>query len=144
MLQADPWIIDAQINVSRNRPDDYKVLLDQLTGLLWLCQAPECYAYVLIIPHAVQVDPFYHDAMQILGAKFAESQKLDDENYPFLQGIENRLHEQGIRHVQVLNPLVYLQESERQGNPVYHSNDSHLNPYGQQLIARFIIEKIGF
>ena len=143
MIQADPWIIDDQINVKGGRSGDYRIFLDKLTELLALCQAPRCRAYVLIIPHAAQVDPSYLRAWQALGAQFDQPQTLDTDTYPFINGVQNLLRKQGMAHVKLLNPIALLRESERQGKPVYYRNDSHLNLYGQQLIAQFIIQEIG-
>ena len=143
ILKAEPWILENQIMIRRNRKKDYDLFLVKLKELLSYCEMPKCRAYVLVIPHAVQVNQHYIQDMQQLGAKFSNPNEILSDEYPFIKNLRVFIHANGLKNIQILNPIKDLRRSEAAGKSVYHQNDSHLNPYGQGIIAKFTLDKIG-
>jgi hypothetical protein len=94
-----------------------------------------CRAYILVIPHVCQVDAAYLTHMSQLGAHFTTPTALHLPEYPFL--VRLREHFAAWPNVRVINPLSRLREAHSQ-QTVYHVNDEHLNPVGQQEIAALL------
>ena len=141
-LEADPWFLEDQILLQGARKDDFQVLLGKLGELLALCREPACRSYLLVIPHACQVDHRYLENMMTLGGQFRLAQRVSDPEYPFLRGIRTLLTEQGLGQDRLLDPLPVLRASEEAGDPVYYLHDPHLNSRGQQILAEMIRSRI--
>ena len=58
--------IETVIMVKSNRKEDFQFLLVKLEELLSCCEPKTCEAYLLIIPHACQVDSRYLEKMSRL------------------------------------------------------------------------------
>ena len=74
-LEAEPALYENQILVGATRQREYERLLDGLKQLFSLCEPPDCAPYLLVIPHASQVDPGYLHTMRLLGARFEHPAK---------------------------------------------------------------------
>ena len=96
----------------------------------------DCQIYLLLIPHAIQVSKTYQERFLQLGAKLIQPDSLLTATYPFAQYLQNHLTE---KHIQIINPLSHLQESDPLFS-VYYDNDPHLNPKGQALVGKFVLE----
>lgn len=141
-LEADPSFLEDQILLQGARKDDFQVLLGKLGGLLAMCREPACRSYVLVIPHACQVDQRYLENMVTLGGQFQNAQRVSDPEYPFLLGIRALLKEQGLGEDRLLDPLPALRASEEAGEPAYFLHDPHLNSRGQRILAEMIRSRI--
>ena len=138
-LRAEPALVEDSILVHNQRQQDYAVFLEQLEKLLALCQQEVCRAYILVIPHACQVDEAHLAHMSQLGAHFTTPAALRSADYPFLVRLRERFA--AWRHVRVLNPLPMLRE-EQAKHAVHYANDEHLNPRGQQALAAFLVQQL--
>jgi hypothetical protein len=138
-FRAEPSLVEDSILLKGRRRTDYDTFLDALRRLVAYCEPGLCQAYLLVIPHASQVDQRYVSYMQRLGATFTEPDRLRASEYPFLTGIENAFKTWS--HVHALNPLPILREISRK-TAVYLANDEHLNQVGQEAIAEFLANKL--
>jgi len=138
-LRAEPSLLEDSILVQEGRQHDYAVFLDRLSRLLAYCRPEECRAYVLVVPHASQVDERYVTEMTRLGARFTNPALLRTLEYPFLVHLRERFG--GSSNVRVVNPLGRLREAQAR-QAVFNANDEHLNPAGQREIAAIIRQEI--
>jgi len=137
-LRADPSLLEDSIFV-QGRQDDYAVFLDRLSRLLSYCRPEGCRAYVLVVPHASQVDEAYVTQMTQLGARFTNPALLRTLEYPFLIHLRQRFS--GWSNVRVVNPLGRLREAQAR-QAVFNANDEHLNPAGQREIAAIVRQEV--
>jgi hypothetical protein len=138
-VMADPSLVEDSILVTARRQRDYDTHLGGVGRLLAHCKPERCQAYLLVIPHASQVDVGYLSRMRRLGATFTEPERLRAAEYPFLVGIRSKFATWP--HVHVLNPLPVLREANQKA-PVYFANDEHLNSVGQETIAAFLAREL--
>ena len=138
-LRAEPSLLEDSVLVQGNRPQDYAIFLEKLAQLLRYCKLEVCRAYILVIPHVCQVDAAYLAYMSQLGAHFTTPAALRLPEYPFL--VRLREHFAAWPNVRVINPLPRLREVHSQ-QAVYHVNDEHLNPVGQQELAALLQQQL--
>jgi hypothetical protein len=138
-LRAEPSLLEDSVLVQGNRPQDYAIFLEKLAQLLPYCKLEVCRAYILVIPHVCQVDAAYLAYMSQLGAHFTTPAALRLPEYPFL--VRLREHFAAWPNVHVINPLSRLREVHSQ-QAVYHVNDEHLNPVGQQELAALLQQQL--
>jgi hypothetical protein len=141
-FQAEPRLLEDQVLVRGARAQDYLILLKRLGELLAYCDPATCDAYVLVIPHACQVNARYLHDMTLLGAEFSAPQEVLADQYPFLEGIQKYLDAQGMTSVHVLSPIGMLRSNEADGSRVYYQNDPHLCARGQRLLASYLLENL--
>ena len=134
-FKAEPSLLENSIFVKASRRSDYDRLREGLKTLMAYCRPERCRAYVLVMPHAAQVDERYVSLMRDLGARFFDADRLRLPDYPFLSGIQATFGTWP--NVQVLSPLPVLQQVSRR-TTVYFSNDEHLNRAGNEAIAEFL------
>ena len=138
-LRAEPSLLENSVLVQGGRQQDYAIFLEKLAQLLSYCKLEVCRAYLLVLPHVCQVDAAYLTYMSQLGAHFTTPAALHLPEYPFLARL--REHFATWPNVRVLSPLPRLREVHSQ-QAVYHVNDEHLNPLGQQELAVWLQQQL--
>jgi len=129
---ADTHLIENSILLKGSRIDDFKILRSKLESILKLLP-PSSKSYIVLVPHAAQVNGEYvHRSMEI-GATFLDPDKIGEEDYPFAEKIK-----EVFSNVRVLNPLALFKKAEANGVKVYYVNDGHLNNNGQRILADFL------
>lgn len=137
-FQAEPYNLDDTIMVKNHRRRDVDTLVRNLFKLFAYCR-DNCRKYVVVIPDSAQVNHHYLNNMKKIGASFADEVMVLEDAYPFVAQLAERLAGKGIK---VLNPLPLFKKSENHGLSVYYKNDPHLNPAGQALLGKFILENL--
>jgi hypothetical protein len=137
-LRAEPALHENQILVGAARQREYERLLDGLRQLFSHCKPPDCAPYLLVIPHASQVDPGYLHTMRLMGARFEHPETVASDDYAFIAGIRTFLASNRLSHVRVLDALPALRDVERNRH-TYYLHDPHLNACGQEAVARFLL-----
>jgi hypothetical protein len=140
-FQAEPEVLENQIEVGPTRLNAYRRLLEGLRRLLVHCEEPDCTAFLLVVPHASQVHRGYYETMRQLGARFGGVPPTDVDSYPFLEGILEFLEENGLGHVRIVDALPELREVEHERRAFY-LHDAHLNPCGQEALARLVLSEV--
>jgi lysophospholipase L1-like esterase len=138
-LRGEPGLYQDQILLRGRRARDHHRLLAGLDRLLAHCRPPECTARVLVVPHALQVEPRYMDQMRAMGAELDDPSQLTADGYPLLDSIQDALPP-GVR---VVDPLAALRERVRSGDHVFFRYDLHLNDCGQQVLAQAVLDSLG-
>jgi lysophospholipase L1-like esterase len=138
-VRAEPGIYEDQILVRGRRRDDHRRLRAGLERLLDHCRPRDCEAHVLVVPHAMQVEPGYVEYMRAIGARVDDAEAVRAESYPFLADLQTAL---ATRDVQVIDPLAPLRERVRDGEHVYFRHDLHLNACGQQVLADAVLDEL--
>jgi len=138
-IRAEPSLLEDSILVRGQRQHDYARFLEHLAQLLTHCQPAVCRAYVLVIPHACQVDDVYLAYMHLLGARFTTPAALGLSEYPFLVRLRERFT--AWPNVHILDPLATLRQAHAR-QAVYDANDEHLNPAGQQALATLLQQQL--
>lgn len=138
-MRAEPSLLEDSVLVQGGRQQDYAIFLEKLAQLLSYCKLEVCRAYLLVLPHVCQVDAAYLTYMSQLGAHFTTPAALHLPEYPFLARL--REHFATWPNVRVLSPLPRLREVHSQ-QAVYHVNDEHLNPLGQQELAVWLQQQL--
>ena len=141
-FKAEPELIENTVRLMGGRERDFVILLEKLGPLLDRCVSEQCRAYVVVIPHVCQVNQRYLNDMIRLGAHFRDPEAMQAVDYPFITAIDEFLNRTGRERVQLINPLEELSRHETNGNHVYFQNDPHLNAYGQQVLAEFLIGEL--
>lgn len=90
---------------------------------------------LVLVPHCAQTSHKYLERMQQLGASLDSS--VLDPNPRLYQQIKK-----DFPNVQLVDPLSSFQAYENQAKQLYFDNDPHLNPLGQQLLAKIIQDQI--
>ncbi|MFQ5964399.1 MAG: hypothetical protein ACE5KZ_08960 [Candidatus Scalinduaceae bacterium] len=139
-IKAEPLILENHILVKGKRKKDFYVLLQKLEELVSYCKRGECEAYILVIPHACQVNECYLENMTHIGSIFNYPKQILKNEYPFIKKIREIFKLNSDVHV--LNPIRVLKDKENENKPMYYHNDGHLNQYGQKVIADFVIDQI--
>ncbi len=127
-FRAEPMLLENQILVRESRSKEYRVLLRELKDLLAHCDPATCDAFVLVVPHACQVDARYLENMKQLRAVFTEEGEIARDDYPFIEGIRRDLDAGGLRNVRLLNPIETLRRSDARGEHVYYERSAPLRP----------------
>jgi hypothetical protein len=135
---AEPKLLDETINLKGRRGQDFLKLVKNLRYIVEFCHPARCQAFVLVIPHKVQVSREYIGQYEILGATFADKDTLINVDYPFVRTIEAHLADR--KNLLILNPLSSIQKIERGGIKLYFANDEHMNPEGQKLLADVLLK----
>jgi hypothetical protein len=96
----------------------------------------ETKVYILFIPHCSQLNDFYYDKFEQLGANFSNKDLYQKNDYSFF----NTAKTDFISHVniQFLNPLEFLKNNDKPNHHLYYTNDSHLNNNGQKNLAIYL------
>ena len=131
-LIADPRLIEKEILLLDDRIQDFDFLVKKLQWIASI-KAPACTLYLLVIPHSCQVSQAYLDRTKRLGAKFENQAGVEQNEYPFVQQLRQR-----VKDAIVINPLRVFKDAERSGIPLYWPNDIHLNPNGNEVLANYI------
>lgn len=140
-IEAEPDMVENQIRPRGARATDYRELLGRLESLILHCPAEKCRSYVMVIPHAVQVEPGLISNFEELGARFETDDLLYSESYPFLDGIRSLVAASpGTR---LIDPLDALRRRVREGGHVYFRDDPHLNDCGQEVLAEVVASLLG-
>jgi hypothetical protein len=129
---ADDKLIENSIRLKGSRIDDFKLLLSKLEEIFTFLPA-SCKKYIVLIPHASQIDLEYLNRTIEIRANFSDTDKILEEEYPFARKIKEVFPE-----IRVLNPLALFKNAEANGIKVYYANDGHLNNNGQRLLADFL------
>jgi len=137
-IEAEPGLYRDQTLVAPSRLKSYTRFLDGLERLLRNCASPDCRAYVLVVPHASQVDAEYLEQFRTLGAHLDDRSAILAPEYPFLTGLRRDLVRQGRSDAQVLDALPALRAVERDGRRAFYRYDPHLNSCGQDALAEFV------
>jgi len=129
---ADEHLVENSILLRGNRIDDFKILSSKLEKLLKVLPAYSK-KYIVLIPHASQINVEYLNRTIEIKAKFSYLDKVFEEEYQFAKAIKALFPE-----INVLNPLALFRNAEANGVKVYFANDGHLNANGQKILADFI------
>jgi hypothetical protein len=132
MLKADPQLIEKQILLIGERTRDFDYLVKKIQWLVSI-KDPHCPFYVLVIPHACQVSKAYRERTKRLGGVFRNETLVEQDNYPFVHLLQDEL-----TGCVILNPLPVFKDKEEAGIPLYWTNDVHLNPNGNEVLASYL------
>jgi hypothetical protein len=132
MLKADPELIEKQILLIGERARDFDYLVRKLQWLASI-KDPQCPFYLLVIPHACQVNKAYLERTRRLGGIFRNETLVERDNYPFVHRLQEEL-----TGCIVINPLPVFKDSEKVGIPLFWTNDVHLNPNGNEVLASYL------
>ncbi|RMD83361.1 MAG: hypothetical protein D6815_06785 [Candidatus Dadabacteria bacterium] len=140
LLAAEPSAFEDYVLGIGQRGADLNTLARGVRRLMSFCKAPECRAYLLVIPHASQIGGSYLDNFRALGVQF---RNLDDylaDTYPFLSALQTAVA--GQKNVSVLSALPLFRDLERAGAHPYYRYDMHLTPFGQEALGNWLCGKI--
>lgn len=131
-LRADPRLVEKEILLLDDRVSDFDFLVNKLQGLASI-KDPDCILYLLLIPHSCQVSQVYLDRTKKLGAEFKDESLIQQDDYPFIQKLRER-----VKGATIIDPLRTFKKVERSGVPLYLPNDIHLNPNGNEVLANYV------
>jgi hypothetical protein len=135
---AEPSYFEKAIFLHEDVRDEFEELTAGIKALK--AQLPEgCQMYVLVIPHAAQLDekhfnrtaqvfsgfPLYNDTL---------SRWTQDIEWPFQSELRTRLQAENTAKVVDALSLLRYSQSENSG-PYYYANDPHLTLEGQRVVA---------
>ncbi len=136
--RAEPDNLEDTVLARGERARDVATLSDGIKKLAGYA-VPECRKYVVVIPDAGQVNDFYLNHLQQLGARVRDPQGLHRDDYPLVTRLQQEL---AAADLKVLNPLPLFRAQERQGQRLYYQNETHLQPVGQALLGQFLRERL--
>lgn len=137
---ADPGLLEETVLLQGRRREDFLRLVEDVRAILGPCVSGRCRAFVLVVPHKVQVTPEYLRQYESLGATFADPDAIRGRDSPFVRALAQSLADAD--HVSVIDPLLAIQEAEAAGRRLFLADDEHLNEDGQALLARRVADAI--
>ncbi len=140
MISAEPDLVDNTLNLLASRRKDFQRLVSSLREIMQLCNPNNCRAYVMVVPHKMQVSRRYLAEYQQLGALVRKADAVMNLDYPFIAELQRRVTD--LDHVKVLNPLPDIQRKEAEGVHLYFFNDEHMNQNGQMLLFNTIVNQL--
>lgn len=135
LLQAEPGLIRNSILAGGGREKDLKVWLKKMDALLAGLPERTKTVVLLVVPHCAQVNHFYRQNLETLGAAPAGTE-ITQANYPFLRQITE--HYAADSRVKVCSPLPSFQQNDAPGSRLYYKNDPHLNGRGHAVLGRMM------
>jgi hypothetical protein len=97
--------------------------------------------YVVWIPHCSQVNDYYMNNMNQLGATFEDKTAIQQTDYPFFAQAKKDL--KAYTNVIQLNPLETFQANDKENYRLYFANDPHINTNGNLVLSDFLQSEIG-
>lgn len=135
LIQAEPGLIRNSILATGGREKDLKVWFEKMDALLAGLPERTKSVVLLVVPHAAQVNGFYRQNLESLGAATAGTETAQ-ANYPFLRQITE--HYAGDSRVKICSPLPWFQQNDAPGRRLYYENDPHLNGRGHAVLGRMV------
>ncbi|MBK6931502.1 MAG: hypothetical protein IPH12_11800 [Saprospirales bacterium] len=135
LLQAEPGLLRHSILAEGARGRDLERWLGEMDRIIAALPARTQRIVLLVLPHCVQVNDYYGNNLEALGAEPFGPEILQAP-YPFLQRIQ--AHYAGQPRVSVFSPLPVFQQNDSTGHRLYYANDPHLNPAGHQLLGQVL------
>lgn len=129
---ADEKLISDTILLEGKRKNDFNALVVKLDTLLNYLP-PGCKKFIVVVPHMSQLNKLYLDRAVQLGAKFSETDRILETEYPFIRQLRAKFPD-----VVIINPLIPFRNAVRDGMEVYYMNDAHLNSNGQKILSDVI------
>ena len=96
--------------------------------------------YLVWIPHCSQVNDYYVNNLNSLGATFEDKALIQQADYPFFAQAKKDL--KAFTNVTQLNPLETFQANDSVDNRLYFANDPHINNNGNVVLSDFLQSKI--
>ncbi len=98
--------------------------------------------FLVWIPHCSQVNDYYVDNLNQLGATFDDLQTIQQTDYPFFAQAKKDL--KAFTNVTQLNPLETFQANDTANYRLYFANDPHINNNGNVVLSNFLQAEIPF
>ncbi|WP_420571708.1 hypothetical protein [Kordia sp.] len=98
--------------------------------------------YLVWIPHCAQVNDYYIDNLNSLGATFKDKAAVQEVNYLFFTQATKDL--KVYSNVTQINPLSIFQVNDTFENRLYFANDPHINNNGNVVLSDFLQSEIIF
>ncbi|KAB8151937.1 hypothetical protein EZY14_015805 [Kordia sp. TARA_039_SRF] len=92
--------------------------------------------YLVWIPHCSQVNSYYRNNLNEIGATFEDEVAIQQSDYPFLAKASKDL--QTYTNVIQINPLSVFQVNDTNDNRLYFANDPHINNEGNTVLSDFL------
>lgn len=138
-LQADAAHLEKVVSISDDFSTRYTSWKKELE--FFLGKIPKgTKVFIVFIPHCTQVNNFYLNHMKRLGARVQNDQGLMATDYMFYK--QARSDFKSYPDVVFLNPLSYLQETDREGHRLYYENDPHFNQQGHEAFATYLSHQV--
>jgi hypothetical protein len=138
-IRAEPALFENQALLRPARQAAFERLVAGIGELLGRCEPPSCRPFLLVVPHASQIDEGYQRALARLGAEFREPERLLADESPFLEALGDRLHRPDLR---ILDARPTLRQAAREGEHTYFLHDPHLNGCGQRRLAELVLASL--
>jgi len=92
--------------------------------------------YLVWIPHCSQVNDYYMNNLNRLGATFDDKAEIQQADYPFFAQAKKDL--KAFTNVKQLNPLENFQANDMENYRLYFANDPHINNNGNVVLSDFL------
>lgn len=136
MIKANPMFIEQAVLLNNDQSQhQFAQLSAGLQELAQMAAERSIPLLLLVVPHCAQVSPLYYKRFEQMGAKMLPVASMQQAEYPFVQSIRKAM--QAHADVQVLNPLLYLQQ-QPDVDSLYYASDIHMTQQGQYCLGRFI------
>ena len=138
-FKAEPNLVENAAYLKNGRSKDLKSYMNRMNQLFSHTDS-KCKIYIVVVPHAAQVNKTYLERMKSLGAEFSSEFQTGQEQYPLFDQMVKFFSDD--KRIHLLNPISILKESEDRGQAVYYKNDSHLTLEGQKVLGRFLLSHL--
>lgn len=133
LLRAEPTLIEETVLVEGNRKKDVQVLYQNLDTFVEKVSKTAQKIYILVYPHAMQVNDYYHHKYLKMGFSTPHKAAFMDENYPFVRHLTQ--HFANNKQVIVINPLKIIRKNDSPSHRTFFENDFHASSWGQQIVG---------
>ncbi len=135
--RAEPGLVENTLYLENGRKKDWTRFKKKFRKMIH--RLPDnCQIYFMVIPHQSQVNLFYWQNNQLLGAKNTRDLYTVDQ-YPLYEELEKFCKE---LNMTMIDPLSDFRMLEEKNIALYYANDPHLNKSGQVAISQLLLSKM--
>jgi hypothetical protein len=139
LFGVDPFYVDKAVSVKDNFSQRYTKWVAEMGNFLNVIPK-ETKVYLVWIPHCAQVNNFYLQNMEKLGAKFENKDIFKLDNYSFYSNATQDLFP--FKNVKQINVLPELKLKDTDNFRTYFANDPHINNNGNIVLSDFLLKNI--
>ncbi len=139
LIKADPAHLEKTVTLTDDFLEKYhrwKYEMEQLIKEI----PPTSAVHIVFIPHCIQLNSYYQEHMEQLGASIRNTDQIAQEQYTFYKKAKEDF--KAYKNVTLLNPLPFLKQKDTITRRLYYANDPHFNTEGHKVLFEFLNNKL--
>ncbi|WP_156112468.1 SGNH/GDSL hydrolase family protein [Lacinutrix jangbogonensis] len=139
LFNIDASYVEKAVSLTENFSKRYTAWVSEMEDFLNVIPE-ETKVYIVWIPNCAQVNDYYLQNMETLGANFNSKESFKQENYSFyFQATQDLSLFKNVKH---LNVLPQLRMKDHIDYRTYFANDPHINNNGNVVLSNYLLSSI--